>query len=136
MVSMKVKTGMPNFSASFIRRRGLAVALGAGHAEVAQRALFGISAALVTDDHAGLAIEARNAAHDGSVVVGKVAVAVRLGELGETSGAIVEVLRTLRVPGDLVDLPRRQVGVDVLGELLALFGQPVDLFGDVTADSL
>jgi hypothetical protein len=35
------------------------------------------------------------------------------------------------VAGDLGDLPGRQLGVDVLGELQALLVQPLDLFGDV-----
>jgi hypothetical protein len=35
------------------------------------------------------------------------------------------------VARDLGDLPGRQVAVDVLGELLALLAELVDLFGDV-----
>jgi hypothetical protein len=35
------------------------------------------------------------------------------------------------VAGDLGDLPRREVAVDVLGELLALLAELLDLFGDV-----
>jgi hypothetical protein len=43
----------------------LAVALGTRHAEVAHLAILGVVAALVADDHAGLAVEAREAADDG-----------------------------------------------------------------------
>jgi hypothetical protein len=35
------------------------------------------------------------------------------------------------MPCDLGDLPGRQVAVDVLGELLALFAELIDFFRDV-----
>jgi hypothetical protein len=39
--------------------------------------------------------------------------------------------RSLRMARDLRHLPWRQLGVDVLGQLLALLVEAVDLFGDV-----
>jgi hypothetical protein len=53
-------------------------------------------------------------------VVRVAAVAVQFLELGEDLGRVVERLRALRVARDLVDLPRLQARVDVLGELQAL----------------
>ena len=61
----------------------------------------------------------------------KCAVAVQLDGIGEDLVHVVERVRPLRMARDLRDLPRRQLGVDVLGELLALLAEPVDLFGDV-----
>ena len=52
----------------------LAVALGAGHAEVARDARAGVVALLVADHHHGAVVEAGEAAHH-RVVVGEVAVA-------------------------------------------------------------
>jgi len=37
----------------------------------------------------------------------------------------------LWVAGDLGNLPRSQLGVNVFGQLLALLGQAVDFFGNV-----
>ena len=108
----------------------LAVALGLGHPEVAADLLLGVAPLLVADHHAGLAVEARQAADDGGVI-GEMAIAVQFLELGEDLGAIVQGLRALRVAGDLIDLPGRHIGVDVLGELQALLVEAVDLFGDV-----
>ena len=110
--------------------QGLAVALGARHAEVAQRALLGVAALLVADDHAGHAIEARQPAHDG-LVVGKVPVPVHLDEVGEAVAHIVQRVGALGMARDLGDLPGREVAVDVLGQLQALFAELLDLFRDV-----
>jgi hypothetical protein len=108
----------------------LAVAFRFRHAEVAHRALFGVAALLVADDHAGLAVEAREAADD-RLVVGEGAVAVQLMEVGEDIVHVIHRVRTLRVARDLRHLPWRQLGVDVFRELLALLGQAVDLFRNV-----
>ena len=51
---------------------------------------------------------------------------------GVTLGNVwIGVQPPLGVAGDLCDLPGRQVGVDVLGELDTLLAEPVDLLGDV-----
>ena len=81
-VSTNVNTGMPNFSASFISRSALRIALGLGHAEVAVDLLLGVAPLLVPDHHAALAVEAREPADDRRVV-GERAVAVQLLETGE-----------------------------------------------------
>ena len=94
------------------------------------RALLGVAALLVAEHHAGLAVEARQAADD-RLVVGEGAVAVQLLEVGEDLVDVVERVRPLRMARDLRHLPGRQAGVDVLGELQALLAEPVDLFGDV-----
>ena len=44
---------------------------------------------------------------------------------------VIERVRPLRMARDLRDLPRRQLGVDFLGQLLAFFLQARDLLGDV-----
>ena len=93
-------------------------------------ALLGVAALLVAQHHAGLAVEARQAADDGQVV-GEVAVAVQFLEVGEDLVDVVQRVGPLRVARDLRHLPGRQAGVDVLGELLALLAQALDLVGDV-----
>jgi len=60
----------------------LAIAFRTRHAEVAQRALFRVATLLMTDHHAGLAVETREAADDRQVVR-IVAVAVQFVEIGE-----------------------------------------------------
>ena len=80
--------------------------------------------------HAGVAVEARQAADDAEVV-GVVPVAVQFLEVGEDLVDVVQRVGALRMAGDLRHLPGRQVRVDVLGELHALAGQPFDLVGDV-----
>ena len=64
-------------------------------------------------------------------IVGIRAVAVQLVEIGEHSGDVVERVGPLRVARDLRDLPRGQLAVDLLRQLLALLVQPGDLVGDV-----
>src|SRR5438067_1139646 len=106
------------------------IAFGLGHAEVAHRAFLGVAALLVADHHAGLAIEARQTADD-RLVVREGAVAVQLMEIGEDRIHVVHCVRTLRMACDLGDLPRRQLGIDVFRQLLALFGQAVDFFRNI-----
>ena len=108
----------------------LAIALGPRHAEVAVDLLLGVAALLVAEHHAGLAVEAREAADDRRVV-GVRAVAVQLAELAEHAVDVVERVRPLRMARDLRDLPRRELGVDVARELLALLREARDLVGDV-----
>jgi len=107
--------------------QGLAIALGLAHAEVPHGALFGIATLLVAEHHAGRAVEARQPADDRQVV-GKMPVPVQLDEIREDFLDVIERVRPLGMPGNLGDLPRRQVAVDVLGELQALFAELVDFF--------
>jgi hypothetical protein len=65
-----------------------------------------------------------------------VPVAVQLDEVGEDFVDVVQRVGPLGVARDLGDLPGRQVAVDVLGELLALLAELVDLFRDVDRDSV
>jgi hypothetical protein len=126
----EAKQRQPKLLGQLGQAQCLAVALGTRHAEIAQRTLLGVATALVADDHAGLSVESSQAADDGRIVR-KVAVAMQFDELGEEFGAVIKGLRPLRMARNLVDLPGRQTGVDVLGELLALLRQPIDFFGDI-----
>jgi len=126
----KGEHGQLEFLSQLHQAQGLAVTLGLGHAEVAQPALFGVAAFLVTQQHAGLAVESSQAAHDGQII-GKVAVAVQLNEVGENLPHDVQGVGTVLVSGDLGDLPRREVAVNVFGQLHAFGRQLVDLVGDI-----
>ena len=91
----------------------LAVALGAGHAEVAGDARAGVVALLVADHHHGAAVEAGEAAHD-RVVVGEVAVAGERGPLAEERVDIVLAVRPFRVPRHQRLPPRVERAVEVV----------------------
>src|SRR4051812_20150947 len=108
----------------------LAVALGLGHAEVAQDLFLGVAALLMADDHAGRALEARQTAHDRGVLRVR-AVAVQLFEVGEQCLNVVQCVGPLRMARDLRDLPRRELAVDVLGEGVAALGEALDFVGDI-----
>ncbi len=84
----------------------------------------------MADHHARIAIEPREAADDRRVV-GVAPVAVQLAELAEQSVDVVERIGPLRVARDHRDLPRGEPAVDVLGELVALSLQSIDLVRDV-----
>ena len=85
---------------------GLAIALGLGHAEVAEELLFGVAALLLADEHDGAAFELRHAGDDGGIV-GEGAVAVDLLEIGQQALDVVEGVRALGVAGELNSTPRR-----------------------------
>jgi len=108
----------------------LAVALGPGHAEVAVAALLGVAPFLVPDHHHRLAVEARRPADDRRVV-GVLAIAVQFVEVGEDRVHVVERVGPLRMARDHCHLPRRELGVGVLQQRVALLLQPLHLFGDV-----
>jgi len=65
------------------------------------------------------------------MVVGERAITVKFLEVGEDMLYVIKRIGALRMTGNLRDLPRRQLGVDILrqGEILGL--QPADLLGDV-----
>nr|GEU28296.1 hypothetical protein [Tanacetum cinerariifolium] len=122
--------GDAEFFRQLHQAHGLAIAFRFWHAEVAHGALLGVAPLLVADHHARLAVEAGQATDDRLVVrIG--AVAVQFVEVGEDFVHIVHGVRTLRVARDQRHLPGGELGVDVFGQLLALFGQPVDLLRDV-----
>ena len=56
---------------------------------------------------------------------------MHLLEVGADRVHVVERVGTLRVARDLGDLPRGELGVDLLGEVAALLRQPLDLLRDV-----
>jgi len=91
---------------------------------------LGVAALLVADHHARLAVKARQTTDDG-VVVGKGAIAVQLFEVAEDVLDVVEGIWALRVTCHQCDLPRRQLGVDILGQRQALGLEPADLLGNI-----
>ena len=110
--------------------QGLSITLGFAHAEVAQAPLACIATFLLPHHHAGGAIEAREPADDAQVV-GKVAVSVQFDEVSEDVADVVQRVRALGMPRNLGDLPRREVRIDVFGELQALLAELVDFFRNV-----
>ena len=103
----------------------LAVPFRFAHAEIAQAALFGIAAFLLTQHHARGAVETRQTTDDAQVI-GKVAVAMQLDKVGEYFLNVVQRVGALGVPSNFGDLPGRELAVDILGQLQAFFGQLVD----------
>ena len=126
----KGEHGQFEFFCGFHQAQGFAVALRAGHAEVAQGALFGVAPFLVANHHAGLAIEAGQAADDG-FIVGKVAITVHFHEIGKNFAHIVQGVRTIGMPGNFGNLPRCQVAVDIFGQLVAFFAQLIDFIRNI-----
>ena len=55
-------------------------------------------------------------------------VPVQLDKVREDFLDVIERVRPLGMPGNLGDLPWRQIAVDVLGELQTLFAKLVDFF--------
>lgn len=92
----------------------LAVALGAGHAEIVADARLGAGALLLPDHADGPPAEAAEAAHDG-LVLAEAAVAGQRRELADQRVAVIDEVRALRMAGDLRLLPGREGGVE-LGE--------------------
>jgi hypothetical protein len=84
----------------------------------------------VTNHHARLAVETRQATDD-RLVIGIRAVAVQLMEVREDFVHVVHGVGTLRMTRDLGYLPGRELGVEVFGELLTFLREAVDLFADI-----
>ena len=118
------------FFGSLHQAQGFAVALGARHAEVAADFFFGVAAFLVADDDDALAVKARQPADDG-VVVGEMAVAVQLLEIGAQRGNIVESVGTLRVARNLRNLRGREFAENGFGQIAAFFLQTGDFVGNI-----
>ena len=93
-------------------------------------AFLGVAAFLVADDHHALAVETGQTADDGRIIR-IVAVAVQFFEIGEQVLDVVQRIGALRVARNLRNLPRRELGVDILGQRLAFLLQPADLVGDI-----
>ena len=111
------KDGQAELLGEFHQAEGLAVALGLGHAEIADDVLLGVPTLLLGNDHDGAALEEGGATDQCPVVV-KLAVAVELLKVGAEGADVVEGVGALGVAGDLHALPRGEVGVDVpLGDL-------------------
>src|SRR5687768_11136910 len=104
----------------------LPVPLWVRHAEVPLQNLLGITAALLTHHHDGLAIEARPTANDRRVVPVS-AVAMQLDEVGENELNQLGRERSLHVSRDLYALPRAQVVVYLVAKLGQLLLEWSDL---------
>ena len=76
---------------------------------------LGVTAFLVTDDHYRLTLKSRQPANDG-MIIGKTPVAMKLFEIGKQMLDIIERIRTLGMPRDLRNLPRRKLGVYAVGK--------------------
>ena len=85
-----------------------------------------IAALLVADDGHGRPAEEAESGDDRRVV-GELAVAVELDEIGRQGSDVVEGVRPGRVAGHERLLPGRQAGVNLAGNLLQLFAQPLEL---------
>ena len=109
---------------------GLAVAFRTRHTEVAVLAFLGVAAFLVADDHHALAVEPGQTADDGGIVR-IITVAMQLFEIGKQVLDIIQRIGTLRVARNLRNLPRRELGVNILGQRLALLLQSADLIRDI-----
>ena len=81
----------------------------------------------MADDHARLAFESRQAAHNCGVI-GKCTVAVQFVKIGENQVDVVERVRALRMTRDFDHLPRFEFGVGVFGQFIAFFLQASDFF--------
>src|SRR4030095_12862687 len=106
----------------FHESQGFAVALRPRNAEVAIDLLLGVAPLLLAEHHAWLAVEAGEPTDDCGIV-GIRAVAVQFAEVAEHAVDVIERVRPLRMARDLRDLPRGELAVDFLGELLALLLQ-------------
>jgi len=100
------------------------------HPEVAPEILLGIPAALVADDHDGLAVQPGPSSHDGSVLAER-AIAVQLDEVREDQPVVVIGERALVRSRDLHALQGGEVPVDLLAQLGELALQRRDLLGNV-----
>ncbi len=84
----------------------------------------------MTDHHHRLAGDAPQATDD-RTVVGKCAIAMQFFEVVDDTRDIVERVGSQRMACELRNLPRRQVGKDLLGQRAALALEALDLFLDV-----
>ena len=108
--------GAVEFLRQFHEAQGLAVAFGVGHAEVSVLAHLRVDAFLLADEHDALAVNESKSTHHRLVVLHR-SVSVELHEVafGERFD-VVQGIRTIRVTADLNALPRRQVGIHLLGD--------------------
>ncbi len=65
------------------------------------------------------------------MIIGEIAIAMKLIEVCKNMLYIVECVGPLRVTSHLRHLPRTQVGVDFLGELRALGAEILNLVADI-----
>ena len=77
-----------------------------------------------------MAIEARQTA-DHRLIVRKMPIPMQFHEIREDFIHVVHRVRPLGVAGDLGDLPRRELAVNVFRQLQAFLRELIDLFADV-----
>src|SRR5262249_20276473 len=107
----------------------LAIAFGAGHAEIVPQPAFGRGPLLMPDEADALAAEASEAGDD-RLVLAELAVAPDRHESGEQAGHVIHTVRALGMARDLGLLPGRERGIELF-ERLAGFGLEA---GDLLAD--
>ena len=110
----KGEHGHAEFFGKVHQAQGFAVAFGAGHAKIAVQFFFGVAPFLMPNHHHAVPIEAGNAADNG-VVVGIMAVAVQLLEIGAQRVDVVLGVGALRMARDLRDLRGGELGEDGFG---------------------
>jgi len=122
--------GQTEFFCQFHQAQSLAIAFRTRHAEVAVNLVFGIAPLLVPDHHHRLAVETGKAT-DNRMIVRKSPVAVQLFKVGKNQRQVIKRIRALRMPCHLRNLPGRQLGVDILGQLSAFFLQAIYVVGNI-----
>ncbi|MCY1429731.1 hypothetical protein D9M71_456610 [compost metagenome] len=84
----------------------------------------------MADHHHRLVIEAGDATDDRRII-GEVAIAMQLFEIGEQVADVVQGIGTAGMAGELGNLPAGKITEDVLGQRLALLFQTGDFIVDV-----
>src|SRR5258708_22772181 len=98
--------GTVELRGQFHHAHGLAIALGFGHAPVAEDLLLSVAAFLLADHHHRTLVEPAHACYDG-VVVGKEPVAMNLTEVREQALDVIERMPSLGVTRQLHAIPTR-----------------------------
>ena len=127
-MSISVTTGRPNFSASFMQRKRLAIAFGMGEPEVAANLFLGVAALVMADEHHLVPAHAGQAADDGGVVA-EVAVAVQFAELAADHLDVILEERPLGMPGNLHGFPGAEVVVGLAEQRGVIRAKLAKLFG-------
>src|SRR5690606_18167272 len=85
---------------------------------------------LFTNHHDRFAIQTCDTADDGFVVT-KMAITMQFIPIGKHAADVIRGIRTLRMAGNLDDVPGGQVGVNTFGQLGAFFAELGDLVRNI-----
>src|SRR5690606_11648526 len=100
------------------------------HTEVAVDLVMHGTTFLFTNHHDRFAIQTCDAADDGFVVT-KMAITMQFIPIGKHAADVIRGIRTLRMAGNLDDVPGGQVGVNTFGQLGAFFAELGDLVRNI-----